>query len=309
MTAPTTSRARDRTRQIRTEPFRILVASDAEPGSLSAIRLATALARRRSASVHALIVATPFPHGMPSVPAIAPPAMLDADNRQASLERLRRQLATVRGTGEWTVRAKTGFAADSINDAAALWPASLIVMGAGRHNISDRLLGSETAVKVAADAAAPVLAVAPDADELPTRAIAAVDFSTISIEAALLGATLLGPNGVLTLFHASPLIVEGPAEEGSVTDVYTAGVRAKLAEVAQEIHRRSKRTVPFDVARGGIVDRLLELADGDACDLIVIGAHEVPFVERVLVGRLRTTIIRRAACSVLVVPPSRPLDP
>jgi nucleotide-binding universal stress UspA family protein len=182
-------------------------------------------------------------------------------------------------------------------------------MGAGRHNISDRLLGSETAVKVAADAAAPVLAVAPDADELPTRAIAAVDFSTISIEAALLGATLLGPNGVLTLFHASPLIVEGPAEEGSVTDVYTAGVRAKLAEAAQEIHRRSKRTVLFDVARGGIVDRLLELADDDACDLIVIGAHEVPFVERVLVGRLRTTIIRRAACSVLVVPPSRPLDP
>jgi nucleotide-binding universal stress UspA family protein len=304
MTAPTLSRARQHTRQIRTQPFRILVASDAEPASIGAVRLATTLARRRSASVHALTVATPFPHTFPSVFAVAPPALVDDESRRTSLENLRRQLGMVRGTRDWTMRATTGFASESINEVAGRWPASLIIMGSGNHGFTDRLIGSETAIKVAAHAAVPVMVVPADARALPTRAVAAVDFSESSIEAARFAATLLGARGTLTLFYASPLIVdESPA--GTLTDLYTVGARDRLQELATDIHRRSKRTVDIQVASGGVIDRLMDFVETDRCDLIAMGTHEPTFIERLLVGRVRTSVIRAATCSVLVVPAAK----
>ena len=301
MTAPAVARARRRVRPLRTAPYRILVASAAEPSSVGAITLATALARRRSASVHALIVATPFPHTFPSILAMAPPALVDDDNRRAALERLREQLSTVRGTGEWAVRATTGFAADSIAQAAARWPASLVIMGSGDHGLAHRLLGSETAVKVATHASVPVLAVPADARELPKNAVAAVDFSDSSIAAAHTAATLLGQRGRLTLLYASPLINEDRTG-GTLTDLYTAGAHERLQTIANEVHRRSKRPVDIKLASGGIVDRLADMVDADACDLIAMGAHEPTLLERVLVGHVRARVIRSAACSVLVVP-------
>ena len=301
MTAPSVARARRRSRPLRTHPFRILVASSAEPSSLGAIRLATLIARRRSASVHALIAATPFPHTMPSVFAVAPPALVDDDNRRSALDQLRRQLATVRGTREWAVRATTGFAADSISETAERWPASLVVMGAGEHGPVGRFLGSGTAVKVASHATVPVLAVPADAQELPLRAVAAVDFTPSSIAAAVMAATLLGPGGTLTLLYASPLIVEG-APPGALTDLYTAGARDRLNETAEEVHRRSKRTVLTHVATGSIVDRLRDFVDENGCDLIALGAHEPTLLERILMEGVRSRILRQAPCSVLVVP-------
>ena len=305
MTAPAVARARRRVQPLRTAPYRILVASAAEPSSLGAITLATALARRRSASVHALIVATPFPHTMPSIFAIAPPALVDDDNRRAALERLRQQLATIRGTGEWAVRATTGFAAESIADAAARWPASIVIMGSGEHGLANRLLGSETAVKVATHATVPVLAVPADARELPKRAVAAVDFTDSSIAAAHTAATLLGQRGQLTLVYASPLIVTD-SHGGTLTDLYTAGARERLESVASEIHRRSKRPVDIRLENGDIVERLAEMVEADECELIAMGAHEPTLLERILVGHVRARVIRSAACSVLVVPAMRP---
>jgi nucleotide-binding universal stress UspA family protein len=301
MTAPAVARARRRVQPLRTAPYRILVASAAEPSSLGAITLATALARRRSASVHALIVATPFPHTFPSIAAMAPPAMVDDESRRAALERLRQQLATIRGTGEWAVRATSGFPAESISAAAARWPASVVIMGSGDHTLARRLLGSETAVKLATHATVPVLAVPADARELPTRAVAAVDFSESSIEAAHTAATLLGQRGRLTLMYASPLIVDH-APGGTLTDLYTAGARDRLETIADDVHRRSKRPVSIRLASGDIVERLNEMVEADECDLIAMGAHEPTLLERVLVGHVRARVIRSAACSVLVVP-------
>ena len=301
MSAPAIARPR-RGRPIKTEPFRILVASSAETTSLGAIRIATLLARRRSASVHALIVAKPFPHAMPSDLRVAPPAVLDEDHRRSALEQLRHQLATVRGTREWAVRAASGFAAESILGAARRWPASLVVIGSGSHGIAQRLLGSDTAMNVVLQTKVPVLAVPPDARDLPTRAVAAVDFSESSIAAAMLAATLLGPNGTLTLVYASSLIA-GNGTTGSLTDLYTTGARDRLAEVALDIARRSKRQVDSAVVSGGIVDGLLDYVNEHEIELVALGAHEPSFLERVLVGRVRARVLREATCAVLVVPP------
>lgn len=304
MTAPTVSRARHRRGELRTQPFRILVASDGEPGALGAIRVATLLARRRSASVHALIVAVPFPHTLPSIFAVAPPILVDSESRRVSLEALRSQLGEVRGTGAWTMRATTGFPPTSINDVAQRWPASVVIMGMGKHSFTDRLIGSETAVQVASHATAPILAVPADASALPTRAVAAVDFSESSIAAAEFAATLLGSNGKLTLLYASPLI-GSDSKSGTLTDLYTTGAQERLAEIASDIHRRTKRPVHFEVASSGIVDSLLAFVERSESDLIAVGAQERGLIDRLLMGRVRSSVIRAATCSVLVVPAAR----
>ena len=300
MTTAAAVRTRRRSR-VRTEPFRILVASAAEPDSIGAIRLAAKLARRHSASVHALIVATPFPHTFPSIASLAPPALVDDGNRRNALGLLRHQLSLIRGTGEWAIRATTGFAAERINDAATRWPASLVIMGTGEHGRIGRLFGSDTTVDVATHARVPVLAVPRKARELPTNAVAAVDFTPSSVAAARMAATLLGANGTLTLLHASSLISD-EAAAGTLTDLYTTGARDRLAVIAEYIARRAKRKVMTALASGNVVDRLLERVEAGHCDLIAVGAHERTLLERLLVGRVRVQVLRAAPCAVLVMP-------
>lgn len=304
MTATRTARAPRRNANTIKRPYRILVGASGEPSSLGALRVAQALARRRSASVHAMNVATPFPHRIPTVFNVAPPALIDDNSRRGALEQLRTQLASVRGTRGWTMRATVGFAADSIVDAAHRWPASLIVVGLGHHGVVDRLIGSETAVTIAKRSKIPVLAVPADATQLPMRAVAAIDFSESSIDAAILAATMLGPNGQLTLLHASVLAMDDGAP-GSLVDVYTTGARDKMHEIEQMVRRRTKRRVTSRVTSGDVVDRLVSCAAEEHCDLIALGAHEYPVLERLLAGSVRARVLRAVGCAVLVVPPAQ----
>lgn len=284
------------------QPYRILIGSTGEPSSLGALRLGVALARRKSAVVHVLTVAKPFPHAVPSVFNIGPPAVLDEDNRRAAIELLRQRLSVLRGTQGWTLRATVGFAADSLIEAAARWPASLILVGIGNHGFTDRLMGSETAVAIARRAPVPMLAVPADATNLPTRAIAAIDFTDSSVQAAMHAATMLGANGRLTLIHASVLAMD-QAEPDSLLSVYTTGARDKLQEVANRIRRRTKRQVSYMVVRGETGEQLLAHAAAEKCDLIALGSHAPSVLDHILGGSVRAHVLRSAGCSVLIAPP------
>lgn len=272
------------------KPYRILVASAGAASSLGAMRLASTLGRRRSASVHALAVATPIPGGMQTL--MPPLPLVDDDCRRHALERLRAQLVTVRGARGWTMRATAGFAAESIVDAAERWPASLIVVG---------MTGSATAAKVARHSQIPVLVVPHDAIELPLHAIAAIDFTESSIQAAILAATMLGPNGTLTLLHASSLIRD-ESDPGSLPDLYTAGARDELLAIEDRVHRRTKRRVESVAISGEIVDELIRCAASGRYDMIALGSHEPAMLERILVGSVRARVLHSVGCSVLIAP-------
>ncbi len=299
MTTIKAVRRNGRSSATKLRPYRILVGSDGTDASLGAIRVAMLLGRRKSASMHALTVATPFPHSFPSVFNVAPPAMVDDENRRAALDVLRHQLAGVRGTRGWTMRATTGFPADSILTAAARWPADLIVVGVGKHGFIDRLIGSETAVKIAMHSSAAVLAVPSSVTQLPLHAVAAIDFTEASVAAAMLAASVLGPNGLLTLAHAA-FLVKDESDPGSLVDVYTAGAREKLGAIRDRIHRRTKRRVDFALRSGAVVESLMEIATSRHADMIALGGHERDLVERLFTGSVRSSILRTTGCAVLV---------
>ncbi len=283
---------------------RVLVATAGEPDSLGALRVAGELALHRNAVVRALGVSTPFPHKISGLVSLKPPIMTDEENRLRVLEHIHEQVDGLPTADRWSKRAVVGFPEEVINAAAEEWDASLIVLGIGRHHRVDRLFGTETAVGVMKRARVPVLAVSPQTEALPQHACAAIDFSPASIASAVVAASLLATNGTLTLAHVCAFGgVE--ARAGDLVDVYRAGAAAKLDAAAVEVRRHTSRPVETVMLEGGPGEALLGYARRVRCDLIALGGHAHGLLDRILLGSIRTNVLRDAMCSVLIAPPLR----
>jgi len=279
----------------------IVVATCGDAESLGAVHIAAELARRGDASVHALTVFAPHSRRGSSASELTPPAFAPEDSRRTILAAVRRQLESVPGGADWPLTTIESAPADGILGILEHWPASLAIVGKGRHGAVDRLVGSETAVTVARRSSVPVLAIPAEMRSLPTHAAIGTDFTPSSIRAATLTAQLLAPGGTLALIHASTH-VDPNAKPGTLVDVYTVGAQEKLARMRSLVARETQRTVEVVLASGEIVDRLLEYVDEEQCDLIGLGGHELSALDRFLFGSIRSRILRRADCSVLVAP-------
>lgn len=281
-----------------TIPLRLLVGATGDESSVGALHVAAAIAKRSGATVHVLTVSTPFPHVVSVVDVTSPPVM-DEENRRIALGAVKSRLERVAGSQDWDVQAVVGWPGEAIVDAAERWPASLIVLGRGAHHAWDRLFGPETAIAVARRSRAPVLAVAPSARSIPSRILAAIDFSKSSINAATLAARIMAPNGTLVLAYVSAFD-NSKAGEGSLADLYDTGVADKLEECRREIHRETHRHIETAVLIGEVVGKLVEYANREHCDLIAVGGHHLGFVDRILMGSVRSGVLRSASCSVLI---------
>lgn len=148
---------------------------------------------------------------------------------------------------------------------------------------------------------------------LPPRAIlAAVDFSEPSRAALTLAARLASQCGAtLHVLHAEdPLLASAAAETG--IDLTT--------ETREELQRFIQAAVPAggppayrDVVVGPPVSAILDVAQREGTDLIVLGAHGMSGAGRLLFGSTTEGVLLRATRSILVVPdgwtPPRPDTP
>lgn len=281
---------------------RILVAADGERESSGAVRVAAALARRPGTSVSVVAVVTPFPHSMASVARPDQPVAIDDRSRREMRDRVERHIRDVAGDDGWPLDVVVGWPPDAINAAARRCGATLIVLGIGRHRRVDRLFGSETAIAVMRHAAIPVLAVAPSARGLPKAVLAAVDFTEASDSAAELALQLMQRDGTLMLAHASSFVGRSHAL-GGLADLYTTGARTKLEAARRRLRRRSRAKIATDILEGEAGQALLRAARERDADLIALGGHEQGLMDRILLGSVRTRVVRAATCSVLIAPP------
>lgn len=227
---------------------RIVVATDGQPESLGAVRVAAALRERYGASI------------------------------------------------------MVGWPPDAINDVAQRHGASLVVLGSDRHGRVDRLFGSETAIAVIRHASLPVLVVTPTTVGLPRHVLAAMDFTDASNAAAELALTLMADDGTLTLAHASSFAGHEHAL-GGLADLYLTGAQTKLDTVRRALQRRSRSRIETAVLDGEAGQALLRYAQERGADLISLGGHEQGLIDRILLGSVRTRVVRAATCSVLIAPP------
>lgn len=280
--------------------YHLVVASSGDHTSDGAIRVAEAIARAKRASIEVITVATPFPHAAPTALQVAPPPVLDANARAEAIARVREQLSRIGVGNDWPIQATVGWPSERIAEGAASRRASLLVVGLGEHGILHRLFGSETAVKLAHRSFVPVLAVPDDAQNAPTHALAAVDFTPASLAAARTAGELIGSNGTLTLAYASMFVCATP-EAGSFADLCTTGAEERLAEIRERLEREVGCRIDMVALPGEIVPSLLAYAESAQCDLIAIGGDEQTLIDRLLLGSIRSGVIRRSRTPVLVV--------
>jgi nucleotide-binding universal stress UspA family protein len=283
---------------------RFLVATTGEPESRGALRFTAALSEQfTNASVLALGVSIPFPHNVSTLLSLRQGTTIDEESRREVLETVRHAIAHVPGAEAWEKMALVGTPPEEINRVAERWGATMLILGLGRHNRLDRIFGSETAIEVMRHASIPVVAVPATSRGLPEHALVAMDFTPASITAATLAAELVPSHGALYVAHVSAF-AGAPAEPGDLIDLYREGARTRLDSVVQKIRQHADCAIETVLLEGEPADAILKFAKREHCGLIALGGNERGLVDRILLGSIRTKVLRGATCSVLIAPPS-----
>lgn len=279
----------------------ILVATDGSERADAALAAAHRLAPQLG-PVEVLTVLEPMP-------IISPEAQLPIvaeveEQRQADrVADVRAQLRRVTGSEtSWPIELGQGMPAALIARRARELQAKLIVIGLGRHRIVDRLFGSETALQVLRIATVPVLCVAPAGlPGRPLRALAAVDFSEMSVDALRAALPIIDGHARLTLAHVvSRDQATGVWEQWE--EIYTRALEESFDKLKAELDLPAGVVVDVATFKGDPAGELLHAADERGADLVVTGSHGHGFLSRMLLGSVATGIIRGAKCSVLAVP-------
>lgn len=277
---------------------RVLVAVDGGPGTRDALALARAVAAARRASITALSVfssRTPLGRGGGAYALLVRAEAEDAARAAA------RSLDDVAGAETRAVAADDPAA--ELARAACDSGAGLVVVGSARHAPPGRAAPGRLALHLLHGAPVPV-AVAPVgyADARPTLRQIGLGHNA-SREAAAAVPFALGlardAGGSLHVWHA--------VERSIVADAALWAAAHVLArEWAQEELDDLRRRLPDDVE---IHLELLDGAPADALsassgtvDLLVVGSRSYGRFGRTMLGSVSASLIRTAACPVVVVP-------
>lgn len=179
--------------------------------------------------------------------------------------------------------------------------ASLVIMGLGEHGLYERLLGDEMVLRVIRLGTVPVLAVAPGFLGLPTRVLAATDFSPSSARAIALAAGLMTSRGTLTLVHVLSDQQDAASRKRSNSAIH--GTIDRAFDLVAGGLRGSDAVVEREILAGDPAKALLERGSQLQADLLVTGSHGHGFLTRLWLGSVSQRLVRGAKCSVLVAPP------
>jgi nucleotide-binding universal stress UspA family protein len=278
----------------------LLLATDGTTRSDAAVRAARAISASTGQPVLVLAVHAPLPVMGPEVH-FASRASMDAESRAGLFDQVREQLER-EGVSHWPIKVTTGFPAGTIAKLASSIDASLIVLGLGGHGLLDRVFGDEMALQVLRVGLAPILAVADNFKGLSSRALGAVDFSASSTRALELAAPMIAEGGSLTLAHVIASETD-PPKLAAMDRVHVGAVGRALKRLGSEMDLAESVTTEHAVLAGDPARELLALAAKHHPDLIITGSHGHNFLSRLLVGSVSTDLLRKAGCSILVVPP------
>jgi nucleotide-binding universal stress UspA family protein len=179
--------------------------------------------------------------------------------------------------------------------------ATMIVCGLGRHRVTDRVFGDETALRLIRMADVPVFAVASGLNHAPRRIVVAVDFSETSLRAARLALDVASSSATIYLAHVAP-------RDSSLYDwkgwgtTYKQDAGNALQKMREQLRVPQEMQVQNVLLQGDPATELLAFATSVNADLIATGSHGHGFVARMLIGSVATRMVRCSTCSVLTVP-------
>ena len=198
--------------------------------------------------------------------------------------------------------------ATAILDAARELGADLIVIGThGRSGLS-RLVAGSVAEEVLREAPCPVLAVRERETAFPEaplrHVVAPIDFSEHNGPALRRARAFAGAYGArLTLLHAVeeldlPGIYGDVANPLGATPELRERVRGELEKIVREQDAGLEAT--YHVEPGQAASTILDYAEREDADLIVMSSHGRTGLQRFFLGSVTEKVVRRAPCPVLV---------
>lgn len=293
----------------------ILVPIDFSTMSVDAINTARHLADRVGATIHlAHFCHFDYTFITPASPAVPFSFTPNQQNGEASVEKELKALARKHGAASAISHVSRGEPAfDEICRLAQQIPADLIVMPThGRSGLKHVFLGS-TAERVVQHAPCPVFVIRQKRRQTKTgprlkRILVPVDFSACS-RAGLQYAIDFAAEfrATIVLLHATYL---GYIYSSEGTDIYDVPGLQKVARESAErrmrdfVRKVNFRDVTFETAftDGSPVIDICAFAKDHAIDLIVTSTHGLTGLKHLMIGSIAEQVVRRAPCSVLVVP-------
>lgn len=279
----------------------ILFTTDFSDASRHALPFATAFARRYNA--HLVIANVIEQIAMTTVPMDAMPPDIQRDEEVAS-RRMQRFLGNDELKGlEFETIVEPGFLLPVLEDAIEKRKIDLIVLGThGRGALKRFLLGS-SAEEIFRHAVCPVLTIGPHVDskraekERVDKILFATDFSSGSTQALDYALTLTHEHDAqLLMIH----VVQASAIPFDITDEFVADSEAKLAKMIPR--DRMPSTTPLFLTLIGIPsEQILNFAEREAADLIVIGMHRGADLASHWPNEFAAKVIAGARCPVLSV--------
>jgi nucleotide-binding universal stress UspA family protein len=303
--SPTTPSATSARETLGTPREPVLVALKTHDGCDAALAVAQWLAGDQRRPLHAITVLEPneMVAVVAGVPALAEPYR--AEERAAIADLLEARLArTRRGRGRsQRVDVVEGPAVLTVADVAREREAHAIVIGTGQHGALGRLVYGERAVQIARVSDRPVVVVPPNAVAGPvSEAIVAVDFSPASQRAARFAIEMLADGGRLTLVHVKSAVNLSEESAGWWEDAYERRTTDLFRRFAASLRPERGITIATHMLHGDVAQMLLAFAHEQGAGLIACGGRRHSFIERVLLGSVSTELIRRADCTVVVLP-------
>jgi nucleotide-binding universal stress UspA family protein len=259
----------------------VLVATDLDESSSSALRTAARLAALAGARLHLLHVADqPGPN-------------------ESNLRELFRVTAPD-APGLESARVAGGAPAEAIVDRAARVDADVVILGPHRRGAGQQGELGSTAASVVRTAPCPCLVTATEVRLPLERVIAAIDLSEAAagvLSVALTWASALRPRGGnawLTALHVTP----DPGEDAvrRVRDeVQRARARARGAAFVEIHEQLGSGSAP--------AEEILRRAAADSADLLVVGTRGAGQPSADL-GSVSAAVARATPCPLLLVPPA-----
>jgi nucleotide-binding universal stress UspA family protein len=286
----------------------ILAATDGEPGSIGALRCARDVAERLGLPLEVISVCEPTStYGYESADLVAG-VMREMSEASRNIRR-RRVMALLARAGvacRPLVTIEVGSPAAVIGRAAQQREALMIVAGLGSHSTLDRMLADETSLRLMQSARIPILSVPPEYAGLPERALAAIDFTSYSIDAARTTLSLLPAGGELHLVHVAADHGHhglGTWRHPELGDALRQEARSRLDALADDLSRVAGITVSAHLLEGRPAHAVLRFATALGVDLLAAGTNGYGLVGRLLMGSVATQLVRRSSYLTLVAPP------
>lgn len=283
----------------------LVVATDGSEASSAAFTAASLIAEINDVDVRVVSVLEPLP-----MPIEVPHAMLefeqmDVSRAKALVSRARSQVKKHEPQeNAWQLETRAGVPAVEIAQSAQDHGATLIIVGASSHGLIDRMMGGETASRIAQLGNIPMLVAAAGMRRLPHRIVVAMDLDPSQLGDLPPVLSLFGPAASIACVHVqrredfpgsdSPAFAR--AYENAVTESFgvTQGAISKVPGMRADLIRLN----------GDPATELLRYAEQAKAELLVLGLRRHYGLRRLLGGGVALKVLRGATCSVLIVPES-----